>query len=102
MRPWHQVSRHEPCPICGKSDWCSRSADSNWVACRRLDTSDGIHRVDKAGIDYWLYQRDRNLPHRHATRELSIVRTRTPAPPDILNRLYQALLGMLPLEQRHR
>jgi hypothetical protein len=55
MTPWREVSRREPCPLCGKCSWCSRSADGVWVACRRLDTGEGIHRVDKAGIDYWLY-----------------------------------------------
>jgi hypothetical protein len=52
MRDWHTVSRHHPCPICDKADWCSVSADGTWAICRRVDTGSGVHRVDKAGADY--------------------------------------------------
>ena len=50
------VSHREPCRICDKPDWCSFSADGTWALCRRVDTGAGIHKVDKAGADYWLYR----------------------------------------------
>ena len=53
---WTEATRSEPCPICGKPDWCSVSADSAWAVCRRVDTGDGLHRVDKSGADYWLHR----------------------------------------------
>jgi len=31
---WHEVTRAEPCPACGKPDWCGRSADA--VRCMRI------------------------------------------------------------------
>src|SRR5947207_5444751 len=30
-------SPEHPCPICGKPDWCSLSADSGMAACRRVE-----------------------------------------------------------------
>lgn len=55
MNGWHNVSRKEPCPICGKSDWCNL-ADSGEVAiCHRVESpypsraGDGwIHRLRDA------------------------------------------------------
>jgi hypothetical protein len=82
------------------TSWCSRSADGGQVICRRLGT-DGVHRVDKAGIDYWLYRMNENLQPYHIAPEISVPRLRPLAPPDTLHQVYQALLGMLPLEQRH-
>src|SRR5262245_61584297 len=58
MRTWHDVSRHTPCPICGKPDWCRISADGAWAICRRVDTGSGMHKQDKGGTDYWLYRLD--------------------------------------------
>jgi putative DNA primase/helicase len=36
---WQEVSKNNPCPICGKPDWCSVSPDNNAVLCRRVDTA---------------------------------------------------------------
>lgn len=55
MNGWHNVSKNEPCPICGKSDWCNL-ADSGEVAiCHRVESpypskaGDGwIHRLREA------------------------------------------------------
>jgi len=33
---WIRVSRHRPCPICEKSDWCGISADGEVVCCMRV------------------------------------------------------------------
>jgi hypothetical protein len=99
---WRGVTRGNPCPICGKTNWCSASADGNWVSCRRLDTGNGIHRVDRAGADYWLYQIKDNPQHGHTIPEMSVAHPCNSASPDNLHRVYQSLLGMLPLEHRHR
>ena len=32
---WHNANSKEPCPICGKHDWCSMSNDGAVVVCRR-------------------------------------------------------------------
>ena len=58
MQTWHDVSRHTPCPICGKPDWCRVSTDGTWAICRRANTGSGLHKRDKGGAEYWLYRLD--------------------------------------------
>ncbi|MFM6332957.1 MAG: phage/plasmid primase, P4 family, partial [Dolichospermum sp.] len=36
---WKEVSKNNPCPLCGKPDWCSVSPDTSAVLCRRTDTA---------------------------------------------------------------
>lgn len=102
MKCWRQVTRQEPCPICAKGDWCSRSIDNAWIACRRLDSGEGIHRLDKAGIDYWLYRLDGTLCHDEAALERPCGYTSAAAPPDALHQVYRCLLKALSLTSRHR
>lgn len=33
---WKEVTPREPCPICGKSNWCGQSADRSAVICMRI------------------------------------------------------------------
>ena len=33
---WVRVTRHRPCPICGKPDWCGVSADGEVACCMRV------------------------------------------------------------------
>mgnify|MGYP003994398071 CR=1 FL=1 len=49
------VSRKQPCEICGKADWCSRSDDGKFHLCRRENNGEGIRKVDKAGCEYWIH-----------------------------------------------
>lgn len=53
---WHEASKAEPCPLCGKPDWCFISSDGDAVLCRRIsntpngwkhkrDASDGIGAI---------------------------------------------------------
>lgn len=50
---WTEVSRAEPCRVCGKPDWCSRSSDGAAMCRRPGDATQ--ERVDKNGASYWLY-----------------------------------------------
>ncbi len=34
--PICRVSRHEPCPVCGKADWCGYSGDGRFAVCMRV------------------------------------------------------------------
>jgi Domain of unknown function (DUF3854) len=102
MKHWHEVSCRKSCQICGKSGWCSVSDDGVWAICRRVDTGEGIHRVDKAGGDYWLY---RLQGHRDGPRpviERPVITGSERATDDILDHVYRALLTRLPLSAPHR
>ncbi len=48
-----EVSRTKPCPVCGKPDWCSRSADGGLVICMR--EAEGSKRVIKTGPPGWVH-----------------------------------------------
>ena len=56
MERFHKVSRREPCPVCGKSDWCVVSNDGGTAICFRTE-SDRPH--DKGG---WVHVLKRTLP----------------------------------------
>jgi hypothetical protein len=98
---WNRVSRSRRCPICGKADWCSVSADGRFVACRRVEQ--GAHKIkqDKDGAPYYLHRLDGT--------------TSTTAPPPsssgpaparaetaTLHAVYSALLARLSLSAAHR
>lgn len=102
MRTWRHVSHSDLCPICGRPDWCSISADGTWVLCRRIDTGAGLHKVDKAGADYWLYRRDGHEPYRRSTGELPSQPQAERADPLTLDSVYRTLLATLPLSPSHR
>src|SRR5919201_5613129 len=102
MAQWCHVSPHDPCCICNKSDWCAVSTDGAWALCRRVDTGAGVHRVDKAGADYWLYCVADHTVCRQPLVDI-------PAPPqtacaDAITRdhTYRALLAALQLSSAHR
>src|SRR5919108_2079054 len=97
-RSWRNVRRGTPCLVCGKGSWCSRSEDGAWALCRRVDTG-GIHRVDAAGMDYWL----------HHTGDGPAQAPEIPEEPRAeraeasdLDRVYRALLRRLSLSPVHR
>jgi len=53
-REWIRVTRHHPCPICQKPDWCGVSADGAMACCMRVKserpTRNGgwLHRIGDA------------------------------------------------------
>jgi len=56
MERFHKVSRREPCPVCGHTDWCVVSNDGGTAICFRTE-SDRPH--DKGG---WVHILKRTLP----------------------------------------
>ena len=48
---WHNVNKEEPCPICGKTDWCSVSDDGAVCVCRRTESP----HPTKSGIG-WIHR----------------------------------------------
>lgn len=45
QREWREVTRSEPCPACGKPDWCAWTAEG-WLKCEReTQAPQGMRRV---------------------------------------------------------
>src|SRR5215471_14431977 len=102
MRAWQHVSHSEPCPICTKTDWCSLSADGAWALCRRVNNGAGIHKVDKAGAEYWLYRLHAHVSSQPHALELPSQHHVERADTLTLDLVYRALLAALPLSSAHR
>jgi len=52
MSDWIKARRSNPCPVCGKPDWCGMTSDGNVVRCMRVESlkpSKGgwIHRMNE-------------------------------------------------------
>jgi hypothetical protein len=60
MSEWKRVSRYEPCPICGKPDYCGRTANGEVVRCMRVESEKPIE--DKAGGVGWIHLLSNPLP----------------------------------------
>ena len=99
---WHDVSRGQPCPICGKPDWCSISDDGAVAMCRRLDTGEGQPHIDRAGSDFWVYRLDGTAKTYTAPHRLPAVANAACAHADTLNSVYRALLALLSMSPLHR
>jgi len=97
MRTWSAVSHPNPCLICHKPDWCRVSQDNTWAICRRLDPGEGLHRIDRAGGEYWLYHLDGSLAKSYQVTTLPQPHTVERAEAPILDAVYRALLANLPL-----
>ncbi|MCA9053412.1 MAG: hypothetical protein KDA75_06225 [Planctomycetaceae bacterium] len=50
---WQRVSRHRPCPVCGKPDWCLVSGDGAAAICPRIETG-SVKPCGEAGWLHWL------------------------------------------------
>ena len=47
MSAWKTVTRHEPCQICGKPDWCGFTHDGA-VRCMRFEAAEGWERISES------------------------------------------------------
>ena len=103
---WVHVTTSQPCPVCGKPDWCSLSADGAVALCRRV-AAGGVRRVDRAGVEYWVHRLAPpagNGAARHAPPSSGDAPPPLPveaAPSDVLDRAYRAALGALALSDAH-
>ena len=95
-RKWARVSKQSPCPICHKPDWCMVSMDRHAAICARTETD---RPAGNKGAG-WIHELDHSatLPPQKPTPNAP----QTPkASPDVLNAVYSALLGHLPLSANH-
>jgi hypothetical protein len=93
-----RVSCHEPCPVCGRPDWCLVALDGRYAVCMR-------HPSDRpargGGYIHWL--RDSTSP------DVDFSAASVPVPPssptlaglDRRHRVCSALLNTTPLATRH-
>jgi hypothetical protein len=64
QRGWRRVGRANPCPACGKPDWCLIAADGTAAICARV--SDGaVKRAGQAGWLHRLRQDENRRPEGH-------------------------------------
>ncbi len=103
---WRQCTRGEPCPICGRSGWCSVSTDGVWCSCRKAHKHGfpgGKLKTDDQGTPYTVFRltdgpRPGSLPEPIYSQKKQGPRK---ADPDTLDLVYSKLLLHLPLEDRH-
>lgn len=72
---WHEASKTEPCPLCGKPDWCFISPDRNAILCRRIsNTPDGWKYIkessDGTGAIYYRIDGTRFTPRTIRSKKL--------------------------------
>ncbi len=100
--PFREVTRNDPCPICGHPDWCS--TNEQFICCRRVDNG-GVHKADKDGADYWLYRRDgqpiQSRAAQAADRDLPGFHTTERASDKICSRVYAKFISLLTLSPAH-
>ncbi len=95
---FRRVSRQDPCPVCGKPDWC-RVFDDGGVQCMREASpivcrgGGWLHWPDGRAGDW----RDRVFPALPAP----VPRPTPTADPVLLDRAFRALLAACPLSPAH-
>lgn len=53
-RAWIRVSRDEPCEVCGRGDFCTRSADGTVAKCMRIESQKKV----KGDLGGWIHKID--------------------------------------------
>ncbi len=69
---WRNVTKTDPCPLCGKPDWCSVSGDLEAIVCRRTDAApDGWTKLPKQSSDGGniFVKQSKKAPRQRATRQ---------------------------------
>ena len=97
---YQRVSRKRPCLICGKPDWCSRTANDSISFCARVTAgADRLSRKERWGVFY----HDRSLLDnpfwkKHEPRQFYQKQTEEiqPAPLEIRDFTYASLLRLSP------
>lgn len=96
---YKRVSRARPCLICGKPDWCSRTADDSISFCARVTAgADRLSRKDGWGVFYHESLMPKpgweSSQNRRGTRKLA--EAILPAPLEIRDFVYSSLIRLSP------
>lgn len=83
---FHRVSRREPCPICGKADWC-RTFEDGGVECMRVESP-----VSCTSGGWMHYPEGDWRDHITSTPVTTVVTDKIPS--DFLNQAYKTLLSV--------
>ena len=95
------VSKGTPCIGCGKSKWCSVSADGSTFHCNRESAGCVATKKDKNGKPYFVFKVGDAIPSLPAP-PIRPADAPERADPDTLHKVYSALLGKLSLTDGHR
>ena len=96
-REWLRVSKRNPCPVCGKPDWCLISQDGKAAICARIESDNPVGNMS-AG---WLHKLDciNPLPR---PRPRPDAKETSKAATDVVDNVYGVLLAELQLSETHR
>lgn len=97
---YKRVSRKQPCLICGKPDWCSRTANDSISFCARVTAgADRLSRKERWGVffherelltqPFWKRSEPRNY-YKQQTEETAL------APLEIRDYIYSSMLRLSP------
>lgn len=102
---WLHVTPSNPCPACGKPDWCKLAADGSAAFCRRSPEGPdgpGIERNDCHGEPFWIHR----LNGTACDWAPSLLEVPAPAcgaaKPETMAAVYSGLMSRLSLSKRHR
>lgn len=101
---WREVSKNNPCPVCGRTGFCSGTVDGQVVKCRRQDTWQGQlgqYGTDSLG-DYWLFRSNVGGLALSPSMDLPTFQTDEQGPDETCNKVYSSLLQLLGLSEAHR
>ncbi|MEW6425508.1 MAG: AAA family ATPase [Bacillota bacterium] len=96
---WIETSKKNPCPICGKTGWCSVTDDGAAVFCHRVNNGAGKHIICKDGGEGWLYRLNGEPMEINPPPEQPKVAR---AADGVLHKVYTELLKNLELSAKHR
>ena len=99
---WQDVSRRQPCPICGKPDWCSVAIDgSPYAICRRVFEGAVRIKMDRNGGEFAVHRLSESVPH--LLKRLRPSKRNAPcAIPEMRDKVYSRVLALLQLRSQHK
>jgi hypothetical protein len=68
MSKWVRVTKSEPCPVCGRPDYCTRATDGTTAKCMRVESEKPIE--DRNGGLGWIHSLANPLPPLPAPKEI--------------------------------